>query len=149
MSLADVFWEKVDKKGPDECWEWADTGTGGGYGYIGYNLCAHSLSWILHFGNIPEGKLVLHKCDNKRCCNPNHLYLGTYSNNMYDRVIRCPNSFPGVPPKLNFEEIQLIRDLYSTGKYPQSFLGVKFSCDQGTISNVVNKKGVYQDKELL
>lgn len=60
-------------------------------------LRAHRVSWQIHFGPIPKGKLVLHKCDNKRCVNPNHLYLGTQGDNNYDRAIRNPNNQGGRP----------------------------------------------------
>lgn len=89
--IEEKFWKKVDKGGSDECWEWTGKLNHSGYGI----LCtgpranrkrtrAHRISWEIHNGPIPERKLVLHKCDNKKCVNPNHLYLGTHSNNMQD-----------------------------------------------------------------
>lgn len=87
------FWEKV-VKGPG-CWSWtSSTSEKGGYGFLsdrGEKVYAHRLSWELHRGPIPVGLWVLHSCDNPPCCNPEHLFLGTRTDNMQDaaRKGRC------------------------------------------------------------
>lgn len=94
LSLGERFWSKVDKRGPDECWEWQASGVSG-YGTIGVGgraggkVLAHRLSWELHSGPIPDseehhGTVVLHTCDNRKCVNPAHLRLGTQSDNVRD-----------------------------------------------------------------
>ena len=73
----------------DGCWEWT-AGMSHGYGAIGqdgYMMLAHRVSWVLYRGPIPDGMLVLHKCNNRSCVNPDHLYVGDYSDNMRDTVM--------------------------------------------------------------
>lgn len=84
--LEERFWEKVDKGDPDECWKWR-AGTSAGYGRIkvnGVHEGAHRVSYRLKNGKIQDNLQVNHKCDNPSCVNPNHLYLGTQSENVQD-----------------------------------------------------------------
>lgn len=89
-SLADRFWRKVVKKSDDDCWEWSGTILGNGYGQIrsggkeGKKILAHRLSYELNKCEIPDGLVVMHTCDNRKCVNPNHLGLGTYKDNTQD-----------------------------------------------------------------
>lgn len=150
--IEDRFWEKVDKRGGEECWKWTGAFSSG-YGHIGDGfkgtIYAHRLSWIIHNGLIPDKLKVLHNCDNPSCVNPNHLYLGTQGDNMYDRAMRNPNNQGGEPLKFNSKEAQLIRELYLTGEYNRVSLALKFSCNPTTISNIVNKKGAYTERGEL
>ena len=68
------------------CWEWIGTTTQG-YGsfYLNSMCYASRASWIIHNGGIPNNLHVLHKCDNKLCVNPDHLYLGSSTDNAIDR----------------------------------------------------------------
>jgi hypothetical protein len=86
-SLEERFWSKVNKT--EFCWIWTASVKKNGYGQIGYNgtkLYAHRLSWELNNGTIPEDKLVLHKCDNPKCVNPDHLFIGTTQDNINDKI---------------------------------------------------------------
>lgn len=89
------FWAKVDKS--TDCWEWmGNIKEDSGYGSIknGNTMdYAHRVSWTLHFGTIPKGLCVLHKCDNRRCVNPNHLFLGTYKDNVQDMIKKGRQKF--------------------------------------------------------
>lgn len=92
-SLEERFWEKVNKRGPDDCWEWTAARTQG-YGVIKASfpdrrmLRAHRVSYEINKGKIPEGWLVRHICDNPGCVNPDHLLSGTWTDNMKDRDSR-------------------------------------------------------------
>ena len=71
----------------DECIEFKGTISNAGYGQLTLNykpITAHRYSYMVHIGDIPEGLSILHKCNNKPCINPRHLYAGTQSENMAD-----------------------------------------------------------------
>jgi hypothetical protein len=98
------FWSKINKRGPRHpslagfCWVWTGKlkkGSGGGYGILtemvdGKERCyrAHRVSWELHYGPIPDNLCVLHKCDNRACVRPTHLFLGTRGQNTEDMVAK-------------------------------------------------------------
>lgn len=92
----DRFWEKVDKDGlqmpdmPTRCWSWKACINHDGYGgfqFDGKFSTAHRFSYLLHIGNIPKGMEVRHICHNPICCNPDHLKLGTHTENMKDLAL--------------------------------------------------------------
>jgi hypothetical protein len=94
-----IFQRIIDKLKIDQvtkCWNWQGSCVGTGYGRIHFNGTypgAHCVMYQIFYGSIPEDKpLVLHHCDNPKCCNPLHLYAGTRQDNMDDMVKRKRNT---------------------------------------------------------
>jgi len=126
--MSNRFWSKVDKDGPVQphcpelgpCWEWTGSRSPAGYGQtrIFWKLyAAHRVSWEKSNGPIPDGLRVLHKCDNPPCIRPDHLFLGTQSDNMLD-AYRKGRHCQGVEhrlAKLNPHSVRLMRRLSARG----------------------------------
>ena len=89
--VRELFWGHVQVQGLEDCWEWKGKIQSNGYGAFssgrnyGISEKASRASWELTRGLIPDNLCVLHSCDNRRCCNPLHLRLGTHQENMVDR----------------------------------------------------------------
>jgi HNH endonuclease len=103
------FWNKVDRRGPADCWEWGGGKLREGYGRFAYggnrNGRAHVFSFELHHGPVPDGLNVLHACDNPPCVNPAHLSAGTQTENMGQMADRLR-----WPRKLTDAQMMAIRD---------------------------------------
>lgn len=96
--LSEKFWEKVDTRGPDECWPWKGATVSHDRGYLSIlcpdrrrNILASRISYELNVQPIPGDLRVLHKCDNPNCVNPCHLFLGTMKDNTRDMMAKGRN----------------------------------------------------------
>ena len=148
-SVADRFWEKVDRSTPDACWEWTAPLAVHGYGQflMDYKMYgAHRVAYMLTKGVIPEGKVVMHTCDNRACVNPNHLVVGTQAENLEDmtrkgrrRVGPCIGSRNGTAI-LNEDDVAAVRAMALTRRFTQEQIGKLFGIDQTTVSLIVTRK---------
>lgn len=137
-ALADRFWAKA-KRTSSGCWEWTAGTTTGGYGKFwaaGRAVGAHRFSWELaNDRKIPEGKWVLHDCDNPPCVNPNHLFIGTNVDNMADMVAkgRQTRGVEHLSSKLTPADVRAIR----ASDESQRVLAVRFAVSQMAIWRVL------------
>lgn len=145
----DRFWVRVDRAKEDECWEWQGSLDSSGYGNLsesGKQGAAHRQAWELEHGN-PGDDWVLHTCDNKKCVNPNHLYLGDHTQNMadaWDRGLMTPNN--NLPPieerggedapgaKLSKKEAQEVKEMI--GDKTQEEIAIEYGITQTTVSQI-------------
>lgn len=152
---AESFWALVDKRSADDCWEWKASCGLGGYGQVkfqGVVGSAHRVAAMLA-GLIQNVRsepltatsiLVLHKCDNRKCCNPNHLFLGTQKDNVRDafqkgrRAGLRGENHPSA--KLTFEQASEIRELRKTGRTQRS-LAEEYGVSRSQIRKIESGRG--------
>ena len=129
------------------CWNWLLTKDKDGYGRLthirhGEEGRAHRIFWEKYRGEIPQGVCVLHKCDNRLCVNPSHLFLGTHEDNVRDRVLKGrsanQNGEKNHQAKLTMSVVLKIIKLYAAGRYNQYQLAEMFKVRQNQISRIVN-----------
>jgi len=131
---------------PSGCLEWQGCLLNG-YGQIRVRkpvnklFLTHRLSWIMKNGDIPEGFEVCHKCDNPKCINVDHLFLGTRSDNMNDMVSKKRNAdFKGMKSgkaKINDDQVIKIRSLYSSG-IKQSEIALIYGLSAPHVSRLIS-----------
>lgn len=115
--IKERLWAKVSNISINECWETKLPYQG--LSIDGVRLMAHRVSWYVTYGKIPDNLYVLHKCDNPRCINPNHLFLGTQQDNM--------------------------SDMQAKGRFARPWLGKKFSLETRTKMSISFSRRVLSD----
>jgi hypothetical protein len=149
LRIQERFWEEVGKRGGDECWEWKALRAPNGYGIFsiaGKMYAAHRMSFYLEHGEIPEGLFILHKCDNRPCVNPAHLYAGTKKQNTADMFERgrqghhkrrslAGSANPNA--KLTPAQVQEIIRRFQRGGITRTMLAFEFGVSPSTIGRIV------------
>lgn len=135
------FWEKVQRS--DGCWLWTGSLMTRGYGQVFWNGRpdgAHRVAWMLTRGEIPDGLYVLHRCDNRPCVRPDHLFLGTHEINMKDAVTKGRFHTPRpTRQKVTDEQLGEMLALRSAGML-QKDIAARFGVTKGFVSLLVRGK---------
>ena len=139
MSLEDALLKRLKSNVSTGCWEIDGYADKDGYGQVS-NRRAHRLAYELFVGKIPVGMVVCHKCDNPRCCNPDHLFIGTQKENIADMIFKGRRALrfgvKNTQNKLNEEQVIEIFKSNQT----QRQIAEKFKIDQSTVSNIKTGK---------
>lgn len=133
-----------------DCWKWSAFKNKKGYGVIGYrdlgNISAHRFSYLLYKGDFDQKKIVCHTCDNPSCVNPHHLFVGTHSDNMIDKIKKGRAENPPIHKgeaqhlaKMNEDKIKEIRRLFANGE-SQTNLSKKYGLHTSTMYNICRNK---------
>lgn len=122
------------------CLNWTGSLDSSGYARVGYqkrNWKASRVAWTMINGPIPVGLQVLHKCDNRRCVNVDHFFLGTNSENMADMVSKGRSALGRA--KLTAEAIKTIREQFATGTSTLA-LATRHKVTQANVYRIVNRE---------
>jgi hypothetical protein len=158
-SDAKRFWDKVDKSG--DCWNWKGAADRKGYGKFSIGpsrnkdgsrrnsmVSAHRVAYLLANGPIPDGKgthgtCVLHKCDNPKCVNPNHLFLGTNADNVHDMDAKGRRVNAGLKGEshgcsiLTEQQVCEIFKRNSSGESTQKQLAKEYGVSIATVNHIM------------
>lgn len=137
-SVADRLDAFTDKSG--DCWVWTGGRVAQGYGRLrvnGKDLAAHRMAWVRASGPIPAGLLVCHRCDNRKCVRPDHLFLGTVADNNRDKKIK--GGLRGYRIKLRPDDVREIRAINPRTRAEIQRTAKQFSVSELTIHRVVQR----------
>lgn len=168
-TIAERFWPKVQRG--DGCWLWTAAVHRNGYGKFnigGKIVLAHRVAWALSVGAVPEGTYVCHRCDNPQCVRPDHLFLGTATDNSEDmankgrstvgpmkeesdyhrpkrvegqrQTANMPRGVQCPWAKLTEDNVREIRKRYSMERITQRALAIEFGVSLMTINDIIHRR---------
>lgn len=138
------FWSKLEIATQSKCWNWKGAVSKNGYGsfkFDGVAVTASRLAYFLWYNKDPGSMMVLHTCDNRRCCNPHHLYLGDVKQNSRDMVERGRHRTGPVVgsgngnAKLTEADVMAIRAMFAAGK-TNIEIAARYGVKHQTISKI-------------
>lgn len=136
------------------CWLWTGSLLSNGYGSFGRRGRAHRASYEAHVGPIPDGLFVLHKCDVRCCVNPNHLWVGTNTDNARDRSRKGRGSKGHTRAIRSFGEVNAFAKLANeqandirNSKEPSGALAAKYNVSREHVWRI--RKGIYRSRDDL
>lgn len=141
-----TFWNNVAITADDnQCWNWQASTFDNGYGSVridGKQLRAHRVAWMFPNYVIPDGLKVCHSCDNKLCCNPKHLFIGTSQDNSSDMVEkeRSARGEKQGSAKLTESNVIAIRQEYAFGNTSEPKLALKYGVSSGQIHKILKRR---------
>ena len=146
--LSERLWAKVEKV-PCGCWEWRGAKDRKGYGKIGVGSLKDGTrrieitsraAWIVTNGEIPNGLFVCHRCDNPSCCNPDHMFLGTCSDNLRDMA----KKFRGTKKNRRLSDDTVTEILSLAKSMSQAKIGKMVGVTQSCVGRIIRGE-VYRD----
>lgn len=143
--LNDRFWSRVTMGNETACWPWAGRRNSNGYGVFDWNnrpYIASRIAYLLSTGADPDDRFVCHSCDNRLCCNPSHIWLGTHRDNMRDMALKGRAHVTGwkgeghPSSRLLQEQVLKIR----ASNLPGSVLAEQYEVTAAAIYNIRERK---------
>lgn len=133
---ADAFWARIDKG--DGCWEWTGPTIKQGYGKTkcGPERQAHRVAYMLAVGPIPDGLFVCHHCDNRRCCRPDHLFVGDAFANGRDMAAKGRAG----GAKFTVEIVKQMREMHTATGLPMAEVGKHFGVSKAQAHLILTYK---------
>jgi hypothetical protein len=147
VDVTERFWRKTDTEAnhPLGCWTWKGFGTSRRHPTIALTpnkfMYAARFAYLLCYGAIPDGLLILHTCDNFMCVNPDHLYPGTHTDNERDKLTRnrTLRGEKNTNSKLTENDVRDIRKLREAGMLLTE-IAHKYNINITTVSTIAHRK---------
>lgn len=142
MNIQTRFWDKVKIGSDNDCWSWSAYVKPNGYGQFRLpngSILSHRFAFESKFGPIPTDLMVCHKCDNRSCVNPSHLFLGTAKDNSLDMVNKDRGNFKrgGKHPNAKLTQTQVLS--IRNDKRKQREIALEYNVSISSVSLIQNK----------
>lgn len=151
---AERFWGRVAKSTNEACWPWTGSIVGQGYGGFAMRIRrtsirgrAHRFAWRFANGTAPGDLFVCHSCDNRLCCNPGHLFLGTSMDNVHDMLTKGRSRSRHTPRrpglagrKLTDDQVRYVRQAFASGQVSAVRLAAQLHISPQTVDDITSGK---------